>query len=93
MQHSKSKPANKAAPMTEPIAIPAIAPFDKPELCWLPLFAAPLLVDAEGVLFDVDDGKRGGTVVKVGSVTPGHLLFTFAPSQQVSVAFGELVAQ
>lgn len=31
--------------------------------------------------------------VKVGSVTPGHLLLTFAPSQHVSVAFGELVAQ
>lgn len=31
--------------------------------------------------------------VKVGSVTPGHLLFASAPSQQESVAFGELVAQ
>ncbi len=55
----------------------------------------PLLADADGVLLDVDDddGKSGGMEVKVGSVTPGHLLFTFAPSQQVSVAFGELVAQ
>ena len=31
--------------------------------------------------------------VNVGSVTPGHLLFTLDSSQQVSVAFGELVAQ
>lgn len=54
---------------------------------------ALLLADADGVLLDVDDGKRGGTDVKVGSVTPGHLLFAFAPSQQVSVALGELVAQ
>ena len=53
----------------------------------------PLVADADGVLLDVDDGKSGGMEVKVGSVTPGHLLFTSAPSQQVSVAFGELVAQ
>ena len=31
--------------------------------------------------------------VRVGNVTPGHLLVTFAPTQHVSVAFGELVAQ
>lgn len=74
--------------------MPAIAPFDRPELWWLALLAAPLLADADGVLLDDDDdGKSGGTEVKVGSVTPGHLLFTFAPSQHVSVAFGELVAQ
>ncbi len=53
----------------------------------------PLVPDADGELLDVDDGKSGGMEVRVGSVTPGHLLFTFAPSQQVSVAFGELVAQ
>ena len=52
-----------------------------------------LFVDPVGVLFDVDDGKRGGMEVKVGSVTPVHLPFTFAPSQQVSVAFRDLVAQ
>lgn len=52
-----------------------------------------MLADADGVLLEVDDGKRGGMEDKVGSVTPGHLLFTFAPSQQVSVALGELVAQ
>lgn len=57
------------------------------------MLAALLLADADGVLLDVDDGKSGGMEVKVGSVTPGHLLFTFAPSQHVSVAFGELVAQ
>ena len=57
------------------------------------MLAAPLLACAVEVLLDVDDGKRGGMDVKVGSVTPGHLLFTLAPSQQVSVALGELVAQ
>ena len=93
MQQSKTRPANKAAPTTEPITIPAIAPFDRPESLWLFLPAAPLLADADGVPPDVDDGKRGGIEVKVGNVTPGHLLFTFAPSQQVSVALGELVAQ
>ena len=77
----------------EPSTIPAIAPFDKPESWWLLLTAASLLAAAVGVLLDVDEGKRGGIEVKVGSVTPGHLLVTFAPSQQVSVAFGELVAQ
>ena len=77
----------------EPSTIPAIAPFDRPESWWLLLAAAPLLAAAVGVLFDVDEGKRGGMEVKVGSVTPGHLLVTFAPSQQVSVALGELVAQ
>lgn len=44
-------------------------------------------------MLDVEDGKSGGIEVNVGSVTPGHLLLTFAPSQHVSVAFGELVAQ
>ena len=77
----------------EPSTIPAIAPFDRPELWWLLLTAAPLLAAAVEVLFDVDEGKRGGTEVKVGRGTPGHLLVTFAPSQQVSVALGELVAQ
>ena len=99
MQHSKSRPINNAAPTTEPITIPAIAPFDRPEPCWLLMPAAPLLADAGGVLVDVDvdddvdDGKRGGIDVKDGSVTPEHLLFTLAPSQQESVAFGELEAQ
>lgn len=93
MQHSKSKPANKAAPITEPITIPAIAPFDRPESSWVFPPATPLLAGDVGVLLDVEDGKRGGMEVKVGSVTPGHLLFTFAPSQQVSVALGELDAQ
>lgn len=55
--------------------------------------AAALLVDADGVLLDVEEGKRGGIEVNVGSVTPGHRLSTFAPSQHESVAFGELVAQ
>ena len=82
----------------EPSTIPAIAPFDRPESWWLLLPpallpAALLFAAAVEVLFDVDEGKRGGTEVKVGSVTPGHLLVTFAPSQQVSVALGELVAQ
>ena len=57
------------------------------------MIAALLLADADGVPFDVDDGKSGGMEVKVGSVTPGHLLFTLDPSQHVSVALGELVAQ
>ena len=41
----------------------------------------------------MDDGKSGGIEVMVGSVTPGHTLVTFEPTQHVSVALGELDAQ
>ena len=48
---------------------------------------------ADGLVVDVDDGKRGGIEVVDGRVTPGQRLVTFDVSQQESVALGELVAQ
>ncbi|KAL8691154.1 MAG: hypothetical protein Q9218_003551 [Villophora microphyllina] len=46
-----------------------------------------------GVLPLVDEGKRGGNEEVMGSVTPAQRAVTFEPTQQESVAFGELAAQ
>ena len=82
---------NNAAPTIDPTTIPAIAPPERPEL--LGAGAAALLVDADGLLLDVEDGNSGGMDVIVGSITPGQRLVTFDPMQHESVALGELEAQ
>ena len=69
--------------------MPAIAPPDRP-LCWA---AAAALLVAVGVLLEVEEGNSGGRDAVDGNVTPGHLLVTLDPTQQESVALGELVAQ
>lgn len=90
MQHSRSNPINKVAPMTEPTTIPAIFPPDKePEV---PV-AAAVVLDADGEAEEVEEGNNGGTENMGGMVTPSHRLVTFDATQQESVAFGELAPQ
>lgn len=80
-----------AAPKTEPMTIPAIAPPDSPRVC--ELGAAPDVLLAEGEVLDVGEGNSGGMENIWGKVTPLHLLVTFDVTQHESVAFGELDAQ
>lgn len=80
-----------AAPKTEPMTIPAIAPPDSPRV--RELGAAPDVLLAEGEVLDVAEGNSGGMENIWGRVTPLHLLVTFDVTQHESVAFGELDAQ
>ena len=92
MQHRSISASISKAPKTDPTAIPAIAPPDKP--WWaedLPAAAAEEPVADEVLL--VEEGKRGGIEEVIGRVTPEHRVVTFEPTQQESVAFGELAAQ
>ena len=95
MQHNITAPRIRAAPRTEPITIPAIAPPESPDplLAAAPGVAVPLLLVAEGEDDEVEDGNRAGTVEKTGRLTPVQRVVAFEPTQQESVAFGELVAQ
>lgn len=91
MQHSKSRPNNKAAPRTEPITIPAIWPRDK---VLEETAAAPAVLDADGDgTAEVEDGNNGGTENIGGIVTSSHRAMTFEATQQESVALGELAPQ
>ena len=80
------------APNTEPIAIAAIWPPERPWCTFVPCLAAGAPV-ADEVPFPVDDGNSGGIEEVDGKVTPVHRLVTFDAAQQESVAFGELEAQ
>ena len=51
------------------------------------------VLEADEVLLDVEDGKRGGTEKIEGKITFVHRFVTFEATQQESVAFGELNAQ
>ena len=82
---------SNAAPKTEPMTIPAIAPPDSPRVCELDAAVDVLL--AEGEVLDVAEGNSGGIENIWGRVTPLHLLVTFDVTQHESVAFGELDAQ
>ena len=72
------RPINIAAPAIAPMAIPAIAPLDRPPP---PPDAAAGPEVAEGVAEEVDDPVADGTppvekVIKpvmVGNITPAHL--------------------
>lgn len=70
------------------MTIPAICPLERPE-------EAPLTFEevAAGAPADVVEGKNGGMLEMIGKVTPEQRFVTFDPTQQESVAFGELEAQ
>lgn len=80
------------APTTEPTTMPAICPPDKPSPLDESCPAAAGDPVADGVL-PVEDGKRGGIEDEGGKVTPVQRFVTSDPTQQESVAFGELAAQ
>ena len=74
--------------------MPAICPLERPWWLLEGLLVAPAAVFvADGVEFEVEEGKNGGMGNTAGNVTPVHRLSTFEPIQQESVALGELVAQ
>lgn len=90
-QQKITPPMTSAAPMMDPMTIPAMAPPDRPVSDLLPPFSAPAveLGDAEDVL----EGKTGGIDTVVGRFTPTHRVLTFALTQQESVEFVVLSAQ
>lgn len=96
------RPSNAAAPSTDPITIPAIAPPDSPRLVSAApaepagpaaLVADEVLDDVDRVLADVDVGKSGCIENMVGSLTFEQRDSTLEVTQHESVAFGELAPQ
>lgn len=81
-----------SAPKTDPTTIPAICPPDRPWWAGGGFAAAVDEPVADGAPL-VADGKRGGMEEVVGRVTPEQRLVALEPTQQESVAFGELAAQ
>jgi hypothetical protein len=76
MHRNARRAARMAAPATEPMTIPAIAPPDRP---WLVAAAVEV---AE------DDGVSGGRV-EVGTETPSQRLVALDFVQQVSLSFAQ----
>lgn len=92
MQHNNISAAIIRAPNTEPTTIPASCPPDKP-LSADGVFAATTDDPVGDGVPLVADGKRGGMEAMGGRVTPTQRFVTSEPTQQESVAFGELAAQ
>lgn len=88
MQQKITAARMSAAPTSEPMTMPAMAPPESPDRERLPLEAAPVEPGpAEAVL----DGKRGGIETVVGSVTPWQRDSTFEVTQHESVELTLLV--
>jgi len=91
MQQKMTPAMMRAAPMSDPITIPAMAPPDSPVSVLAPPVPAPAVEvgDPDAVL----DGKSGGMETVVGRVTPTHRASTLALTQHVSVELAVLPAQ
>jgi hypothetical protein len=89
MQHMMMAPRMTAAPMSEPMTIPAMAPPESPEAD--PAIGAVLDVPV-GAAEEVDE-NRGGMDEVTGSSTPTQRASTLEFTQQESVEFGELAPQ
>ena len=91
MQQKMTPAMMRAAPMSDPITIPAMAPPDSPLSVFFPPVPAPAveLGAADAVL----EGKSGGIDMVVGRMTPTQRVSTLALTQHVSVELAVLPAQ
>jgi hypothetical protein len=89
MQHMMIAPRISAAPMSEPMTMPAMAPPESLEPD--PLRPAGLDVPV-GAAEEVDE-NRGGIDEVTGNSTPTQRASTLALTQHESVEFGELAPQ
>lgn len=86
MQQKMTAPRIRAAPTSDPITMPAMAPPESPD----PDPALPL---PDGVGDEVPVGKTGGIETVVGSLRPEHRASTLALTQQESVELTVLSPQ
>jgi len=89
MQHMMIAPRMIAAPMSEPMTIPAIAPDESPEA------DAPVAAALDVPVGDAEevDENSGGMDEVTGRSTPTQRASTLELTQHESVEFGELAPQ